>query len=38
MGVLVKIGPADHGRPMSLEEFETERYEEGYKYEIIDGK
>jgi Uma2 family endonuclease len=38
MATVVKIGPADHGRPMSLEEFESGDYEEGYRYEIIDGR
>jgi Uma2 family endonuclease len=33
-----KFGPADHGRPVSLEEFQTARWEEGYQYELIDGK
>jgi Uma2 family endonuclease len=33
-----KIGPGDHGRPMTLEEFMTGDYIEGYQYELIDGK
>ena len=28
----------DHGRPMRRDEFEAGEYEEGYKYELIDGK
>jgi Uma2 family endonuclease len=35
---LKKLGPADHGRPMTLEEFMAARSIEGYHYELIDGK
>src|SRR5947209_11113788 len=38
MATVLKIGPDDHGRPMSLEEFMAGDYEEGYQYELIDGK
>lgn len=38
MSTIVKLGPADHGRPMSLEEFYAGDYQEGYQYELIDGK
>ncbi len=38
MAILVKLGPADHGRPMTLEEFHVSDYQEGYQYELIDGK
>jgi Uma2 family endonuclease len=38
MKTLVKIGPADHGRPMSLEEFTRASGREGYYYELIDGR
>jgi Uma2 family endonuclease len=34
----MKLGPADHGREMSLEEFDACQDEEGYRSEIIDGK
>jgi Uma2 family endonuclease len=34
---LIKIGPADHGRPMSLAEFEHARVQEGYLYELSRG-
>ncbi len=34
---LIKIGPADHGRPMSLAEFEHAKVEEGYLYELGRG-
>lgn len=33
-----RLGPADHGRPMTLEEFMAGDYIEGYEYELIDGK
>jgi Uma2 family endonuclease len=36
--VHLKLGPADHGRPLSLDDFESAEYEPGYKYEIIDGR
>jgi Uma2 family endonuclease len=38
MTTVVKIGPEDHGRPMSRAEIERSEYEEGYRYEIIDGR
>src|ERR1700751_2199376 len=38
MRVASKIGPADHGRRMSLEEFNAADGQEGYRYELIDGK
>jgi Uma2 family endonuclease len=38
MATVTKIGPADHGRQMTLEEFEAGYYEGGYQYELIDGK
>lgn len=34
----VQFGPRDHGRSMTLEEFEAADYKEGYQYELIDGK
>lgn len=34
---LVRIGPADHGRPMSLEDFEHAEGQEGYRYELSRG-
>jgi Uma2 family endonuclease len=36
--VMKKFGPADHGRPMTLEEFLAAGSVEGYHYELIDGK
>ena len=38
MATIVKIGPADHGRLMDLDDFEGGDYEEGYSYEIIEGR
>ena len=35
--VQLKLGPRDHGRELSLEEYESADYELGSKYEIIDG-
>lgn len=35
---LKRLGPADHGLPMTLEEFMDGDYVQGYKYELIDGK
>jgi Uma2 family endonuclease len=34
---LIKIGPTDHGRPMSLAEFEHAEVQEGYLYELSRG-
>jgi Uma2 family endonuclease len=34
---LVRIGPADHGRKMSLAEFEHAQVQEGYLYELSRG-
>src|SRR6516164_5006262 len=36
--VQLKLGPLDHGRRLSLSEFEDAEYEPGFKYEIIDGR
>jgi Uma2 family endonuclease len=33
----IRIGPADHGRRMSLEEFREAEEEEGYRYELARG-
>jgi Uma2 family endonuclease len=37
MATLVKLGPKDQGRAMTLEEFYAGDYQEGYQYELIDG-
>jgi Uma2 family endonuclease len=38
MTTATKLGPHDHGHPVSLEEFEAAEFEEGHKYELIDGR
>jgi Uma2 family endonuclease len=38
MSTVVKIGPEDHGRPMSFEEYLAGDYQQGYHYELIDGR
>jgi Uma2 family endonuclease len=38
MSTVTQIGPADHGRPMTLEEFHAADGIEGYRYELIDGR
>jgi Uma2 family endonuclease len=37
MATVLKLGHTDHGRPLSLAEFQASDYEEGYRYELIDG-
>jgi Uma2 family endonuclease len=36
--VQLKFGPADHGRLVTADELATAEYEEGFKYEVIDGR
>jgi len=38
MATLLKLGPADHGRPLTREEYRSARYENGHRYELIDGR
>jgi Uma2 family endonuclease len=38
MATLLKLGPADRGRPLSAEEFDNAIYQHGYEYELIDGR
>ena len=33
-----QLGPADHGRDLTYEEFLAGNYEEGHRYELIDGR
>jgi Uma2 family endonuclease len=33
-----KLGPLDHGLPMTYEEFMAADYQEGWRYELIDGR
>lgn len=35
--VVTRVGPADHGRPMSLDEFDLAEGQEGYRYELSRG-
>lgn len=36
-GVKIKVGPTDHGRPMTLEDFIDAEAVEGYRYELARG-
>jgi Uma2 family endonuclease len=38
MATVAKIGPLDHGRPMRLGDFLSALSQEGFHYELIDGK
>jgi Uma2 family endonuclease len=38
MATVTKLGPLDQGRPMTLDEFMAGDYQEGYQYELIDGR
>lgn len=38
MPIALKLGPHDHGRELTLDEFESASYDPGHKYEIIDGR
>ena len=38
MSTVLKVGPLDRNRPMTLDEFMVADYEAGYQYELIDGK
>jgi Uma2 family endonuclease len=38
MRTRLHLTPADHGRPLSYEEFATARGQEGFKYELIEGR
>ena len=38
MKAAVMLGPADHGRPLTLEEFDSAGRRSGYHYELIDGR
>jgi hypothetical protein len=38
MATMLKLGPADHGRPLTLEEFMSGDYKEGHRYELIEGR
>jgi Uma2 family endonuclease len=36
--VATKLGLADHGKSVRVSEFESAEFEEGYKYELIEGR
>jgi Uma2 family endonuclease len=36
--VQLKLGPKDHGRPLTLDEFDEAEFVPGSRYEIIDGR
>ena len=38
MTTTFKFGPSDHGRALTLEEFFAGDYEEGFRFELIDGE
>jgi Uma2 family endonuclease len=38
MTTILQLGPADHGRAITPEEARTAHWQEGYRYEIIEGK
>jgi Uma2 family endonuclease len=38
MAVATRLGLADHGLPVSLDDFEAAEFDEGFKYELIDGR
>jgi len=37
-GTLLKLGPRQHGQPLTFDEFRTADWREGYQYELIDGR
>lgn len=36
--VMTKLGRTDHGLPLSLDDYESAHFEEGYHYELIEGR
>lgn len=38
MSTMLRIGPRDHGREMTYDEFLSGDYEEGFRYELIRGE
>ncbi|HEV3383968.1 MAG TPA: Uma2 family endonuclease [Gemmata sp.] len=36
--VQIKLGPKDHDRPLTLDDFDEAEFEPGFRYEIIDGR
>jgi Uma2 family endonuclease len=38
MSTLMRLGPVQHGQPLTNEEFVAAGFEEGFRYELIDGR
>jgi Uma2 family endonuclease len=38
MTTILQLGPTDHGRPLTWDEFQTASWQSGYRYELIHGK
>ena len=38
MATVTQLGPGDHGRTLTLELFTESDYEQGYQYELIEGR
>lgn len=38
MATVTQLGPGDHGRTLTLEQFTENDYELGYQYELIEGR
>src|SRR5262245_49564702 len=38
MATILRLGPKDHDRPLTFDEFLGGEYEEGYHYELIHGR
>lgn len=38
MATVTQLGPGDHGRTLTLEQFTESDYEQGYQYELIEGR
>lgn len=36
--VILRLGPADHGRSLTIDDFDDADFEAGFKYELIDGR
>jgi Uma2 family endonuclease len=36
--VQLKLGPTDHDKPLTLDDFDEAEFEPGFRYEIIDGR
>ena len=38
LGTILELGPTNHGQRLTGEEFETADFQEGFRYELIDGR